>query len=86
MGFFSAAAAFGVAPGVTFAFGDAAPGFSKLGGVFGPATAVGAPVAPGDPVTCPFLPIGGFTKGIGFGRAFGGGFCSAMVFLSSSAS
>ena len=85
-GFFAAAAAFGEAPGVTFAFGELAPGFTKLGGVFGPATVAGEPVAPGVPVTFPLLPICGFTKGVGFGRSFGGGFCSAMVFLSFSAS
>jgi hypothetical protein len=85
-GFFPAAAALGEALGVTFAFGELAPGFNKLGGVFGPATAGGEPVAPGVPVTFPLLPICGFTKGVGFGRFFGGGFCSAMVFLSFSAS
>ena len=47
--FFPAAAAFGEAPGLTFAFGEPAPGLTKLGGVFCPATAVGEPVAPGDP-------------------------------------
>ena len=83
MGFFPAAAAFGEAPGVTFAFGEPAPRFSKLGGVLCPATAVGEPVAP---VTCPLLPVCRFTKGVGFDRSFGGGFCSAMVFLSFSAS
>ena len=81
--FFPAAAAFGEAPGVTFAFGEPAPRFSKLGGVLCPATAVGEPVAP---VTCPLLPVCRFTKGVGFDRSFGGGFCSAMVFLSFSAS
>ena len=92
MGFFPAAAAFGEAPGVTFAFGELAPGFTKLGGVFCPATVAGEPVALGDPVAigdlviCPLLPICGFTKGVGFGRSFGGGFCSAMVFWSFSAS
>jgi hypothetical protein len=44
--FFPAAAAFGEAPGVTFAFGEPAPGFIKLGGGFRPATAVGQPIAP----------------------------------------
>ena len=83
-GFFSAA--FGKLPGVTFAFGERTPGLNKLGGVFCPATEVGEPRAPGDPVICPFLPICGFAKGTGFGRFCGGGFCSAMVFLSFSAS
>ena len=58
--FFPAAAAFGEAPGITFAFGEPAPGFNKLGGDFCPVTAGGEPVAPGDPA-CPFLPICGFT-------------------------
>ena len=56
-GFFPATAAFGELPGVTFALGRRAPGLIKLGGVFCPATAVGEPVAPGDPVICPLLPI-----------------------------
>jgi hypothetical protein len=56
-GFFPAAAAFGELPGVTFAPGGRAPGFNKLIGVFCPATAVGEPVGPGDPVICPLLPI-----------------------------
>ena len=72
---FFAAAAFGEAAGVIFAFGEPAPGFT----VFRPATAVGETVAPGDLVTCPLLPIWGFTKGVGFGRSFGGGFCLAMI-------
>ena len=83
-GFFPAAGGFGEAPGVTFAVGELAPGFIKLGGDFCPVTAGGEPVAPGDPVT--LLPICDFTKGVGFGKSFGGGFCSAMVFLSCSAS
>ena len=85
-GFFPAAAAFGELPGATFALGGRTPGFNKLGGVFCPATAPGEPGAAGDPVICPVLPICGFAKGVGFGRFFGGGFCSAMVFLSFSAS
>lgn len=84
--FFPVAAAFGEAPGVTFAFGGRTLGFNKLGGVFCPATAVGEPGARGGLVIFPLLPICGFTKGVGFGRSFGGGFCSAMVFLSFSAS
>ena len=36
--------------GVTFAFGEPAPGFTKLGGVFCPATGVGEPVATGEPL------------------------------------
>jgi hypothetical protein len=92
MDFFPAAAAFGEAPGITFAFGEPAAGFNKLGGDFCPVTAggeplaPGVPVAPGDPVTCALLRTCEFTKGVGFGRSFGGGFCSAMVFLSFSAS
>lgn len=76
-GFFPAADAFGDPPGVTFAVGDFCPGpipgFTKLGGVcFCPATALGEPVAPGDPA---FWATCGFTKGVGFGRSFGTGFC-----------
>ena len=85
-GFFPAAAALGETPGVPFAFGERTIGFNRLGGVFCPATAAGEPGVPGGPVICPFLPICGFTKGVGFGRFFGGGFCSAMVFLSFAAS
>jgi hypothetical protein len=79
-------AAFGEAPGVTFAFGERTLRFNKLEGVFCPATTAGEPGAPGGPVICPLLPICGFTKGVGVGRFFGGGFCSAMVFLSFCAS
>jgi hypothetical protein len=92
MDFFPAAAAFGEAPGITFAFGEPAAGFNKLGGDFCPVIAggeplaPGVPVAPGDPVTCALLRTCEFTKGVGFGRSLGGGFCSAMVFLSFSAS
>ena len=88
----AAPAAFGEAPGTTFGFGGPAPGFTKLGGSFCPIPAGGEPVTPGDtvapgePVTCPLLPNCRFTKGVGFGRSFGGGFCSAMVFLSNAAS
>jgi hypothetical protein len=92
MGFFPAVGVLGVVPGVVFAFGKFAPGFIKLGGAFCPATgsgetvAVGDPVPPGDPLTPPLLTVCGCTRGAGFGRPFGGGFCSAMVFLSFSAS
>jgi hypothetical protein len=85
MDLFPAAAAFGKAFGVTFAFGERTLGFNKLGGVFCPGAAAGEPGAPGNPVTCPLLPICG-AKVVGFGKSFGGGFCSAMVFLSFSAS
>ena len=85
-GFFPGAAAFGKVPGVTLAFGEPASGFIKLGGDFCPATVGGEPVALGDPATCPLLPICDFTKGVGFGKSFGGGLCSAKVFLSFSAS
>jgi len=76
-GFFPAAGAFGDPPGVTFAVGDfcpgPVPGFTRLGGVcFCPAAALGEPVAPGDPA---FWATCGFTKGVGFGRSFGTGFC-----------
>ena len=92
MGFFPAVGVLGVVPGVVFAFGRFVPGFIKLGGAFCPATgsgetvAVGDPVPPGDPLTPPLLTVCGCTRGAGFGRPFGGGFCSAMVFLSFSAS
>ena len=76
----AAPAAFGEAPGTTFAFGEPTPGFTKLGGSFCPIP------AGGEPVTCPLLPNCRFTKGVGFGRSFARGFCAAMVFLSSSAS
>src|ERR1700744_840156 len=72
--------AFGEAPGGVFAFGKPVPGFTKLLGVFRPAAGVGAPA------TGPCVPICGFEKGVGFGRSLGGGFCSATVFLSFSAS
>ena len=85
-GFFPGAGALGEATGETLALGEPAPGFTKLGGVFCPAAGVGEPVAPGDPATCPLLPVTGFTKGVGFGKSLGGGFCSAMVFLSSATS
>jgi hypothetical protein len=87
-----APAAFGEAPGTTFAFGEPTPGFTKLGASFCPIPPGGEPVTPGDavapgaPVACPLLPNCRFKKGVGFGRSFGGGFCSAMVFLSSAAS
>ena len=84
--FFPATAEFGESPGVTFVFGERRLGFNKLGGVFCPATAAGEPGAPGDPVTCPLLPICGLANRVGFGKSFGGGFCSAMLFLSFSAS
>jgi len=91
-GFFPAAGVFGVVPGAVFAFGKLALGFIKLGGAFSRATgsgetvAAGDPVSPGDPPTRPLLTISGCTRGAGFGIPFGGGFCSAMVFLSFSAS
>lgn len=83
--FFPAVAVLSEAFGVTFAFGERTLGFNKLGGVFCPGAAAGEPGAPGNPVTCPLLPICG-AKGVGLGKSFGGGFCSAMVFLSFSAS
>jgi hypothetical protein len=83
--FFPAVAVLSEAFGVTFAFGERTLGFNKLGGVFCPGAAAGEPGARGNPVTCPLLPICG-AKGVGFGKSFGGGFCSAMVFLSFSAS
>ena len=76
--FLPAVGAFAEVPGIAFALGELAPGFTKLAGAFCP--------APDEPVTSPLLPICGFTKGVGFARSFGGGFCSAMVFLSFSAS
>ena len=76
----------GEAPGVIFAFGDRAPDFIKLGGVFCPAAEAGEPFAPGAPVPCPLLTTCGFAKGVGFGKSFGTGFCSAIVFLSFAAS
>ena len=79
-GFFPAAAGSGEPPVVTSAFGERSPGFAKLG-VFCPGTVVSL----GDPGVFP-LPICGFTKGGGFGWSFGGGFCSAIVFLSFCAS
>jgi hypothetical protein len=86
-GFFPKVAGFGGALGMTLALGEGSPGFTKLGGVFGPAIADGVPVvALGDPLVCPRLPICGFTKGVGFGWSLGGGFCSAMVLLSLAAS
>jgi hypothetical protein len=84
--------ALGVVPGVTFAFGGPLPGLTRLGGVRGPAASGGEPVAPGDavapeePLTGPWLLFGRFTIGAGFGRSFGGGFCSATIFLNLSAS
>jgi hypothetical protein len=84
--FFPGAAVFGEAPGVTLAFGERTLGFNKLGGVFCPATAAGEPGAPEGLVICPLLPICVFTKGVGLGKSLGSGFCSAMVFLSFSAS
>jgi hypothetical protein len=81
-GLFSSVATFDVPTG----FGDRAPGFTKLGG-FCPAAGIGALVVSfGDPIGRPLLPICGFTKGVGLGCSFGGGFCSAMVLLSFSAS
>jgi hypothetical protein len=53
--FFPAPAALGKAPGAKFAFGDRAPDFIKLGGVFCPATEAREPSAPGAPVPCPLL-------------------------------
>jgi hypothetical protein len=85
-GLLPSVAAFGEPTGVRSGFGGRAPGFSKLG-VFCPAAGVGPPVvSPGDPIVRPWLPICGFTKGVGLGWSFGGGFCSAMVLLSFSAS
>ena len=90
--FFPAVGVFGVVPGVVCAFGKFTLGFIKLGGAFCPATgngetvAAGNPVPPGDPLTRPLLTICGRATGAGFGRPFGGGFCSPMVFLSFSAS
>jgi hypothetical protein len=87
-----AAIGFVEATGVTFAFGEPLPGFTKFGGVFCPAPEVGETVAPGDagapgdPVAGPWLPIRRFTKEVDFGKSFGVGFCSAIVFLSFSAS
>ena len=88
----------GEVPGGTFAFGEVGPGFTKLGGSFCPGAAVGAPGAGvrapsvagdsagrGVPVTFGLLPICGFTKGVGFARSLGCGFCSAMVLFSFSA-
>jgi hypothetical protein len=87
---FAVGGTFGGTPGVTLAVGGfcpgLVPGFTKFGGVcFCPATGVGEPVPPGVP---PWLRLAicGFTKGVGFGRSFGTGFCSTMVFLSFSAS
>ena len=85
-GFCRGAGALGEATGETLALGEPAPGFTKLGAVFCPAAGVGEPVAPGDPATCPLLPVTGFTKGVGLGKSLGGGFCSAMVFWSSATS
>jgi hypothetical protein len=84
--------ALGAAPGVPFAFGGPLAGFTRLGGVCGPAVPGGEPgapgdaVAPGEPVTGPWLPSGRFTKGVGFGRSFGSEFCSATTFLNLCAS
>jgi len=85
-GFFCGAGALGEAIGEMLALAEPAPGLTKLGGVFCPPAGVGEPVAPGDPATCALLPVTGFTKGVGCGKSLGGGFCSAMAFLSSTAS
>src|SRR5260221_5514687 len=79
--------AFGEPPGVALTVGTFSPGlavgFTRLGGVcFWPIT--GEPV--GLDAACPFLRICGVGNGVGFGRSFGGGFCSAMVFFSLAAS
>jgi hypothetical protein len=83
-GFFPEAGALGAGPGGIFAFGEVGPGFIGLGGGFCPGPGVGEPGATSDSVAL-LLPICGFTKGVGFGRPLGWGFCSAMVFLSFSA-
>jgi hypothetical protein len=85
-GFFPAVGVFGVVPGVVFAFGKFTLGFIKFGGAFCEATGSGETVAAADPLTRPLSTICGCTRGVGFGRAFGGGFCSAMIFWSFSVS
>jgi hypothetical protein len=77
----------GALPGVALTTGTFSPGltvgFTRLGGVgFWPIT--GEPV--GLDAACPFLRICGVANGVGFGRFFGAGFCSAMVFFSFAAS
>jgi hypothetical protein len=83
-GFLPGTGALGEVLGGTFACGEAGPGLTKLGGGLCPGAGVGGIGLTGDSVA-PWLPICGFTKGVGLGRPLGWGFCSAMVFLSLSA-
>ena len=85
MGFLPGAGALGEGPGGTFTFGEVGLGFAKLGGGFCPGPGVGEPGATNDSVA-PLLTTCGFAKGVGFGKSFGTGFCSAIVFLSFAAS
>jgi hypothetical protein len=87
-GFFPGTGRLDEALGGTFAFGSLVPGFNKLGGVFCPATGVATadPGAREDAGTWALFPIRAFTGSVGLRRSFGGGFCTAIVFLSFSAS